>query len=62
MVVDAFVDFPDAPDDEKDRFAVSVATKESVPLFGPPLPSGPVFKRNEDLRKVILTKRKSFVY
>jgi len=59
-VVDAFVDNPDAPDDDKDRFAVSAATKESVPFFGPPLPPGPVFKRNDDLRRVILTKRECF--
>jgi len=56
LVVDAFVEDPEHPDDKKDRFVIGAATKDSVPLFGPPLPPTPVFKRNENLRKVILSK------
>ena len=60
VVVDGDVEDPENPNDERDRFMVSVCSKESVPKFGPPVPEGFVFKRNQDLRSFVLKKRKHF--
>jgi hypothetical protein len=61
ILVDADVEDPEHPNDEKDRFMVSVCSKEGVPKFGPPTPEGYVFKRNQDLRAFILKKRKTLL-
>ncbi|XP_077987218.1 GTPase-activating Rap/Ran-GAP domain-like protein 3 [Glandiceps talaboti] len=42
---------------EDDSYKLSVFSEESVPLFGPPLPSPPVFKDHVQFRDFLLVKR-----
>ena len=48
---------PSNPDDETDRFALTVCTKDSVRRFSPPTPYGGVFSRDSLFRDVLVKKR-----
>ncbi|XP_029469045.1 rap1 GTPase-activating protein 2 isoform X2 [Rhinatrema bivittatum] len=37
-------------------YKVSVTAREDVPSFGPPLPSPPIFQKNQEFREFLLTK------
>ncbi|XP_074653894.1 GTPase-activating Rap/Ran-GAP domain-like protein 3 isoform X3 [Tubulanus polymorphus] len=43
-------------DPESDSFRLNVYSEESVPLFGPPLPSPPVFYNHQEFRDFLLVK------
>uniref|UniRef100_F7BDC0 Rap-GAP domain-containing protein n=1 Tax=Monodelphis domestica TaxID=13616 RepID=F7BDC0_MONDO len=44
------------PAGETPSYKVSVTAREDVPLFGPPLPSPPVFQKSPEFREFLLTK------
>ncbi|XP_027717582.1 rap1 GTPase-activating protein 2 isoform X3 [Vombatus ursinus] len=44
------------PTGETPSYKVSVTAREDVPLFGPPLPSPPVFQKSPEFREFLLTK------
>ncbi|XP_033107629.1 rap1 GTPase-activating protein 1-like isoform X2 [Anneissia japonica] len=47
---------PIEPNTANTRYEVSVTAREDVPLFGPALPSPPVFKKGTEFREFLLTK------
>lgn len=46
-----------APDDERDRYTLTMCCKNTVPRYGPPLATGGHYMRDEYFRQVLLTKR-----
>ncbi|KAL0993740.1 hypothetical protein UPYG_G00113020 [Umbra pygmaea] len=46
----------ESPCTENTTYKVSVTAREDVPLFGPPLPNPPVFKKSPEFREYLLTK------
>uniref|UniRef100_S4RGL1 RAP1 GTPase activating protein a n=1 Tax=Petromyzon marinus TaxID=7757 RepID=S4RGL1_PETMA len=47
---------PFRPGDGSTWYKVAVTARNDVPMFGPPLPDPPVFKKGEALREFLLTK------
>uniref|UniRef100_A0AAA9RTH1 GTPase activating Rap/RanGAP domain like 3 n=1 Tax=Bos taurus TaxID=9913 RepID=A0AAA9RTH1_BOVIN len=43
-------------DQQKDNYRLKIFSEESVPLFGPPLPSPPVFTDHQEFRDFLLVK------
>jgi len=58
-IVEPTVGDPMAPDDERDRYTLTMCCKDTVPRYGPPLATGGHYKRDEYFRQVLLTKRTS---
>jgi len=60
-IVDAQCD-PQNPNDETDRYSIHIATKQDVPLFGPPTQDGYVYSRDNHMREFLLSKRMLFFF
>ena len=56
-LVEPAVGDPNNPDDELDRYSITVCTKDSVRKFTPALPGDALFRRDAFFRDILVKKR-----